>query len=193
MVFAGISATAILYSIITHFEEFTAILDRDSTMTGRIEIWVGSAIMALQRPWLGYGYGAFWQGTEGPSLGVWRLANWEVPHAHNGLLNLWLDLGLVGVGLFLVGFLLCLYRAFRHLRANTMPEAIWPFMFLVFLFISSLTESGMVDGNTMLWIVYAAVFTSLIPKTSKIAVPKRVSARRRMPRLVTVKAGIPHA
>jgi exopolysaccharide production protein ExoQ len=191
MVFAGISATAILYLIITHFEEFTAILDRDPNMTGRIPLWIASATMALQRPWLGYGYGAFWEGTEGPSLGVWRLMNWEVPHAHNGLLNLWLDLGLVGVGLFLAGFLLCLYRAFRQLRANTMPEAIWPLMFLVFLFISNLTEGDMVNGNTMSWIVYTAVFISLVPKTGNITVPARVSARRRMPRLVTVKVGVP--
>jgi O-antigen ligase len=193
MVFAGISASAILYLIIAHFEAFTAALGRDPEMTGRISMWVASAIMALQQPWLGYGYGAFWLGADGPSLGVWRLINWEAPHAHNGLLNLWLDLGLAGVGLFLVGFSLCMCRAFRYLRANTMPEAIWPFMFLAFLFISNLTESSLVDGNNIYWIVYTAVFINLVPKTGKIAVPARVSARRRMPRLVTVKVGIPQA
>jgi exopolysaccharide production protein ExoQ len=192
MAFVGVTATAILYLIVTHFEEFTALFDRDPNMTGRIPMWIASAVMALQRPWLGYGYGAFWQGAEGPSLGIWRLMSWETPHAHNGLLNLWLDLGLVGVGLFLAGFLLCLYRAFRHLRANTMPEAIWPFMFLGFLFISNLTESSMVDGNTLFWIVYAAVFISLVPRSGKMAVPARVSAERRAPMLVSVKAGIPH-
>jgi hypothetical protein len=66
-------------------------------------------------------------------------------------------------------------------------------MFLAFLFISNLTESSLVDGNNIYWIVYTAVFINLVPKTGKIAVPARVSARRRMPRLVTVKVGIPQA
>src|SRR4029077_20400107 len=111
LVFAGIAGIAVLYLILSNFEAFTAALNRDPNMTGRIPMWISSAVMALQRPWLGYGYGAFWVGTEGPSLGVWRIMDWEAPHAHNGLLNLWLDLGLAGVGAFLAGFLLSVRRA----------------------------------------------------------------------------------
>jgi exopolysaccharide production protein ExoQ len=184
----SISGIAVLYLVITHFDAFTAMLGRDTNMTGRIPMWIASAIMALQRPWLGYGYSAFWLGTEGPSIGVWRLMDWEAPHAHNGLLNLWLDLGLVGVGVFLTGFFLSVRRAFHNLRAEATPEAVWPFMFLAFFFVTNLTESSMVDGNTIFWIMYVAVFMSLAPKISKVAVSARVSVRRRTPMLATVKA-----
>jgi exopolysaccharide production protein ExoQ len=187
MVFAGISATAILYLIITHFETFAAVLGRDPDMTGRLPMWIASALMALQRPWLGYGYGAFWLGTEGPSLGVWRVMSWEAPHAHNGLLNLWLDLGLVGVAFFLTGFWLCFIRAFRYMRANSAPDAVWPLVFLVFLLVSNLTESSLVDVNNFFFIVYTAVFLHLSPARHNVIATQPIGLRAKAVTLASVR------
>ena len=53
----------------------------------------------LKHPWLGYGYQAFWRGVDGPSVDV-HLSGWIPPHAHNGFLDLALDLGIAGPLLF---------------------------------------------------------------------------------------------
>ena len=136
-------------------------------------MWIFSALFALQRPWWGYGYSAFWRGADGPSVGVWQLLSWPAPHAHNGLLNLWLDLGLIGVLLFLAGFSLSIKRAIRHLRTQqNLCIALWPCMFLGFFFLSNLTESSMVDPNTIFWIVYVSVFSML----SKNSIVRRSQA-----------------
>ena len=50
----------ILAYLVTHVPTVTAITGKDMTLTGRLQLWVFSILMALRRPWLGYGLGAFW-------------------------------------------------------------------------------------------------------------------------------------
>ena len=142
---------------------------KDLTLTGRLQLWILSAIMALQRPWLGHGYNAFWLGPASASERILAVVQWDAPHAHNGLLELWLELGLAGVVLFLAGFILYMGRAISYFRQNSAPESIWPLYFLVFMFVSNLTESDFLARNTIFWIVYVAVVTGLRRKggTSK--------------------------
>jgi O-antigen ligase len=74
----------------------------DASFTGRDEIWAFARKSASLRPWLGYGYGAFWDvGLVNDPLarlepGTW-LADVEpgtINQAHNGYLELWLHLGM---------------------------------------------------------------------------------------------------
>lgn len=89
---------------------------KDATLTGRTEIWGYVVPYIYQRPWLGWGYGAFWS-TENPA--AWEIANtinWYAPEAHNGLLEILLSSGLVGA----VWFIYLLVRTFR-LSLRCMP------------------------------------------------------------------------
>jgi len=79
-----------------------AALDRDVTLTGRTDLWAIVLEKIAERPLLGYGYNAFWLGWEGESSQVWLALSpftlgFEPTHAHNGILDLWLDLGFFGV------------------------------------------------------------------------------------------------
>jgi len=144
-------------------------------------------------PWWGYGYNAFWRGADGPSVGVWQLLSWPAPHAHNGLLNLWLDLGLIGVFLFMAGFSRCTRRAIRYLRSERNSFlAPWPSIFLGFFFLSNLTESSMVDSNSIFWIVYVSVFVGLSQDGSRIMrAQARVNHTRDLiPRFVSVSTPV---
>ena len=73
----------------------------DPTFTGRDDLWRFAADRAMQAPWLGHGYGAFWDvGAAHDPLaridpGTW-LGDVEpgvINQAHNGYLELWLELG----------------------------------------------------------------------------------------------------
>jgi exopolysaccharide production protein ExoQ len=81
-------------------------IGRDSTFTGRTVIW--QAVLSTNtNPMVGTGYQSFWLG---PRLNqVWRLAG-PVNEAHNGYLEVYLDLGAVGL-LLLCGLLISSYRA----------------------------------------------------------------------------------
>jgi exopolysaccharide production protein ExoQ len=159
IVLAGLACVGAVaaYSFLTHLRTATAFVGRDVTFTGRLYIWVLGMAMALRKPWLGYGYSAFWLGPSGPSGHIWTAMNWAAPNGHNGLLDLMLDLGMVGVGVFVLGFISCAWRALVIFRRTSRPEFLWPLMFLVFLVIGNLTQSMLAGGNGLSWMLYSCV------------------------------------
>jgi len=150
-----------LFWIVSNLETVTDSIGRDVTMTGRLQLWVVSFVMALRHPWVGYGYYAFWLGLGGPSRSVWQIIRWHPPHPHNGLLAVWLDLGLIGVGLVAVAFFVCLRRAVRLYRSTDAPEAIWPLLYFVFFLLANLTETSVLTANGIFWMLFVATGISL--------------------------------
>jgi exopolysaccharide production protein ExoQ len=155
------------YWLGTHFESVTEAMGRDPSLTGRTELWAVSGMMALERPLLGYGYNAFWLGLEGPSADVWQVVGWTAPGSHNGLLGIWLDLGLVGVVIAVFGFGLYLWRSIRLIRKTTAWEFAWPLMFLITFFLLNLTENTFLGGNNIYWLLYVVTALSLSPQLSR--------------------------
>jgi exopolysaccharide production protein ExoQ len=71
-------------------------LERDSTLTGRTELW--SAILPMvTNPILGAGFESFWLGDRLEKL--WGIFWWAPTQAHNGYLEIYINLGWVGIGL----------------------------------------------------------------------------------------------
>jgi exopolysaccharide production protein ExoQ len=139
------------------FGSVVATLGRDPSLTGRTEIWGLVWMMILDKPFLGYGYGAFWRGLDGPSEFVWRTFGMPLFYSHNGFLDLWLDVGLVGLCLFLAGFAVCFKRAVEAFKRSKRSESMWPLLFLIFLFVSNLTEGSILRVNLLPWLVYMAI------------------------------------
>jgi exopolysaccharide production protein ExoQ len=150
----GVGTVTLIY-VATHMEQVTGLLGKSATLTGRIQIWILSTVVALRRPWLGYGFNAFWLPTERFTQQIWHVMHWQVPHAHNGFIELWLELGAVGVGLFLLAFLYYTVKALLHLRRGG-EAAGWPLVFLVYLFLNNLTETNLLSRNTIFFILLAA-------------------------------------
>ncbi|TAF16652.1 MAG: O-antigen ligase family protein, partial [Nostocales cyanobacterium] len=69
-------------------------LGKDSNLSGRGDLWGYVYDMIWKQPWLGYGYGGFWQGWNGESAYIWFAEPWLPTHPHSGFLDLWLSLGL---------------------------------------------------------------------------------------------------
>ena len=148
------------------FGSVAASLGRDPSLTGRTEIWALVWIMILDKPFLGYGYGAFWRGLEGPSEFIWRSFGMPLFYSHNGFLDLWLDVGLVGLVLFLAGFAVCFKRAVEVFKRWRNSESMWPLLFLIFLFISNLTEGSILRVNVLPWLVYMTIAFKLARVTT---------------------------
>jgi exopolysaccharide production protein ExoQ len=87
--------------------EFTRMVGRDPTLTERTEIWKG--VLSLHtNPLIGTGYESFWLG---PRLDwLWKQkAIHGINEAHDGYLEVYLNLGLIGLALLGV-FLIASYR-----------------------------------------------------------------------------------
>jgi exopolysaccharide production protein ExoQ len=137
------------------------LLHRDATLTGRTPLWEAVGVLVSMRPWLGYGYQAFWTGDEGSAGDVWEAAGWSPVTAHNGFLELGLSLGIVGLALFSLAFLLSFWRAWRDLRQGQGLGAMWPAIFLSYFLLYNLTESSLLLTNNILWVLYVATTLSL--------------------------------
>ena len=92
-------------------------LGRDPSLTGRTNIW--EAVLSTNtNPLLGTGYESFWLG---PRLSqVWQAAGLPVNEAHNGYLEVYLDLGAIGL-IVLVGVLISSYRTICR-SLTTLPS-----------------------------------------------------------------------
>jgi len=137
------------------------LLNRKGTVLARLELWQLVTDKLSERPWLGYGYGAFWLGDQGPSSYIWSRLDWKPPSAHNGFLDVALGIGAIGLALMcvhLVKTAISVTRTFRE-RGLT-PSGVWPVLFLVFFILYSLPETSMLVQNTLLWPVYVAVALS---------------------------------
>ena len=155
--------TPIVGMAIAHAGTATAFLHRDTTLTGRAKIWTFAQLSFAKRPWLGYGYGSFWWVSRESRQAI-ALIGYKTPHAHNAFLDLGLQLGLVGIVVFLAGWLIALMAAVRHLRGNAAHEARWPLLYLVFILLYSFTENSLLTPNSLLWILYVAAIASVAPR-----------------------------
>ncbi|HTN72045.1 MAG TPA: O-antigen ligase, partial [Methylomirabilota bacterium] len=148
---------------IKHGDSILALVGTDPTLTGRTELWSVLFEKARARPWFGYGYGAFWRGATGVSGEVQKALNWDwYPiHAHNGFLDLVLELGIVGLLVFLLPLGIYGYRAFRWGLAQRSPLRLWPLAYLLFLILGNVAESALVRQNNIYWALYvAAILTT---------------------------------
>lgn len=155
-----LACVPVVWIAIAHGSSLAALLHRDMSLTGRSKIWTFAILSFFKRPWLGYGYGAFWW-VSGESRQVLALIGYPTPHAHNGFLDLGLQLGAVGVGLFALGWFGALFSAALHFRRSGTRVSKWPLLFLLFLVLYSLTENSLLASNSLLWILYVASCASV--------------------------------
>jgi exopolysaccharide production protein ExoQ len=141
------------------------LLGRDATLTGRTPLWALIWERIKVRPWLGYGYGGFWLQWNPPSGDIWRVSmmtgGWLPPNGHNGFIDLWADLGLAGLGAFLVSFAANVARALRLVRESASAVDLFPLLFLYLVVLSNLTESVLVTHNSLIWLLYVALSIQL--------------------------------
>jgi O-antigen ligase len=131
------------------------------TFTGRTKLWSIVWEMIKKRPWFGYGYGGFWNGWDGPSAQVWRTELWKPPHAHNGFLDIGLNLGLLGVSMFLIGLFINLFRISNLIVQSKISQYLFLATYLMYFTLANLTETSVLKHNNLLWVLYVAITFSI--------------------------------
>ena len=91
----GMFVVAAFIPLMMNIDLIYSLLDKDPTLSGRTEFWPYIIDYIEQRPLLGWGFAAFWMSNPLGPLGV------NLNEAHNGMLQLLLDIGVVGTAFFL--------------------------------------------------------------------------------------------
>lgn len=149
-----------------------ALVGRDATLTGRTELWSLSLDAAAERPLLGHGYGAFWHPDrpEGSpaSLRISEALNFDVPHAHNGLIDAALGLGVLGVLTSLVLIVGLLVSGARAVRARREDVAMLRLLIAVLVIVSNIAESSFLRENALLTILFVVALAYRPPPVAAL-------------------------
>lgn len=164
-VLAGIAAAAAAIAAgcagLLFFPTVAHWMGRDATLSGRTLIWKQVWVFVWQRPWLGWGYDAFWRGTEGEAFRVVAAVRFMVFHAHNGFLEIWLELGAAGLVLFALSYLRAWRRVWAALRAGEVDRVTWMVFVLSLIFFYDLDENTLLIYNGLFWVLYVAALANV--------------------------------
>jgi O-antigen ligase len=165
----SLAVVACAYVCITWSSSILLVLGKDPTMTGRTAIWEAVAHSALKQPLLGYGYFGFWNGFQGEAANTALAASdLSLGNAENGVLQLWLELGSVGVILLV----LMLFRTVRNsliaLRANPSSYVEW-YACVAFYSVLSLVDGGkFMYPHAIDWVLYLIADAGLAAEVSRL-------------------------
>jgi len=152
--------------------EIATMLGKDSNLTGRIDLWLLMPDYIAQRPWFGHGFGAFWVLDSTNVFEIWATVGWEPPHAHNGWLDVLLELGIAGMTLAVVQMALITINGIRAVVAGRHPDAQYVFVVTALILIHNLAESSFVRPGVN-WVLLVVVTAAL----AKIAWEQRSEAK----------------
>lgn len=151
---------SIAAAVVANWETLLTAMGKDPSLTGRVPMWQVLVRTIGHRPVLGYGYNAFWLGHTGPSAGPLREIGWDTPTAHNGFLDTGLQVGLLGLGLFLAGYVTAFRQALAGLRRTVTADGLWPLLIMTMLLLYNATESVLLEKNNLLWALYVCAVCS---------------------------------
>lgn len=151
----GVTAAALTFAGAFGAEGFFDLLGKEETLTGRTEIWASVDRAIAQRPWLGYGYAAFWIKGLNPAELIWLDLQWIAPDSHSGWREVVLQIGWMGFGTLAGTALLTLLVALWRLAGPRRALGYWALILLLVGFVHANTEAALLrgDGLLILWVL----------------------------------------
>jgi exopolysaccharide production protein ExoQ len=155
----------------------TTLLGKNLQLNGRTPIWSMAITFLMQKPWLGYGYSAFWASEQGQLIiqHTWIRGILQTGvtlrkfHAHNTFLEIYLQLGIIGGTMLLLNVVLVLKRVYDLLVATRSLSVFWMLQFAVFQVIYNMAEiPTYLSPFNMYWVVYVAIAYSASLETSRM-------------------------
>ncbi|MGB7181483.1 MAG: O-antigen ligase family protein [Burkholderiaceae bacterium] len=134
-------------------ELYFGAVQKEATLTGRNVLWSTILEHAWLNPVFGNGYGAFWIGDTGPSVAVVASLNWLPVHSHNGYIDLFNELGGVGVILFALLVIQHFHNILRVWRLGAHDSAILHLAISLAVLGYNFSETSLLAATHFLWIL----------------------------------------
>lgn len=148
-IFVSVVLFALLQMSLNIGELAVFTLGRDATLTGRTHLWA-QVLDMVTNPLIGVGYDSFWLGDRMTKL--WEKFWWHPNQAHNGYIEIYLNLGLIGIFLLLG----VIWSSYKHARRTIMFDfdyGRWQLAFLIITLLISVTEA-VLKGISILWFIF---------------------------------------
>lgn len=140
LILIAIAGSAIVISGINLSTDVLEAVGKDSTLTGRTVLWDKALQSFDSYPWFGLGYLSYWYSPQTEAAEIWILTGQELYSFHNVYLDRLVDVGLVGLSLFVGGLLVLLWRSTRLLLTERTVTWAWCLTFICFLAALGMSE-----------------------------------------------------
>jgi exopolysaccharide production protein ExoQ len=144
-------------------ESALALVGKRADLSSRVPLWGIVWTFIQDRFWLGYGFQAFWDPETTAVRIIGDQLYFKPFYSHNGVLETWLNGGLVLV-LLMVGLLALTITksAILFARWRGLAVSAFPLLFCAYFIMMNFAESTILARNNMVWtlLVTVVVFTS---------------------------------
>lgn len=141
----------------------TRLLPLDPTFTGRSAIWEFALAAVAERPIIGHGYAAFWDDVTARQTA--QEAEWatSAAHSHNSYLDLAVTIGLPGLLLVILVFVLAPLGNFQSAQAHNRSRALAKLFLTIWLFglYYGATETFLLERQNPIWFMFALAVAGL--------------------------------
>ena len=154
------------------------VLGKSDDLTGRLEIWKGVVRLALEHPIDGWGWIGYWAPWVSPLNTIASNDGVVQLHAHNAWADLWMQVGVVGMMLFLAFAVVAGKRALTSAvhrvhddQAGTVGYraiTMLPLLLITVLAVQSFTESRLIVEEGLLLLAVLSIKLRLDPFPSEI-------------------------
>lgn len=124
---------------------------RNTTFTGRMELWTAVWQEAVKRPVFGHGFGGFWAGEFAQK--VWEVHDWKPIDSHNGYIDVFNELGLVGLVVVFLVILSTFGRISRGFTGDFVSARFFMALFAMVL-VHNLNETSLLNLNHPFWFLF---------------------------------------
>jgi O-antigen ligase len=139
------------------YRQIFDLLGRSEDASGRFYIWDKVLMLIEDKPIFGWGWTGYWIPGVEPWEGLVVINSVPMYQAHNAYLDIWLQLGIVGLGLFIWMILQGFVRSWRVAVRHTSPLYLYPLFVLLAILGQSLTESRLLIEIS--WVLLVLVLT----------------------------------
>ncbi|ABD86237.1 O-antigen ligase family protein [Rhodopseudomonas palustris] len=149
-------------AINTGLAAIVGLLPIDTSFTGRTDIWKYAFAAFLDHPFRGYGYAAFWENanrTSAEDLG-WASTS---PHSHNSYLDLALTIGLPGLVLVILVFVVAPLRNFHVIQSADRSSGLARLFLVIWMFgvYFATMETFLLDRQNPTWFSFVIAAAGL--------------------------------
>lgn len=188
--------TIVLALGITFREQVFELLGRSPDATGRFDIWAAVWRLVVEKPVEGWGWIGYWVPGVEPWEGLAVIGGVPMYQAHNALLDVLVQLGLLGAGVFIWLMVQSFTRLWHIAVRHTSPLYLYPLFIFLVLAAQSLAESRLlIEGGWVLLVLVAVKsregFTQLEPMGTSTKLSKAVRhLNRRVRKLKSKRASV---
>jgi exopolysaccharide production protein ExoQ len=151
-----IVAAAILF---INLDQFFAIFNRNTTLTGRIPMWSYLFDAYIdQKPLFGYGFNAFWY-IKSHQVALQQAAGYPdtIIIADNGFLDILVNTGYVGLGLFLIFYGQAWWRSLRYALSAHEITGFFPLILMSYTLLANISWSLVFENEGFFMLVMISV------------------------------------